>query len=98
MFVGKVIGTVVATRKNEKLTGTKFLIVAPLDANNNLLRDKYVVAKDVVGAGAAETVLVVSGSSARMATGSKDTPVDAAIIAIIDEIKFDPGIINGKKK
>ena len=97
MFVGKVIGTVVATRKNEKLTGTKFLIVAPLDSDNNLLLDKYVVAKDVVGAGAAETVLVVSGSSARMATGSKDTPVDAAIIAIIDEIKYDPGISSNNK-
>jgi len=89
MFVGKVIGTVVATRKNEKLIGTKFLIVAPLDSENKIVPDKYVVAKDVVGAGASETVLVVSGSSARMATGSTDMPVDAAIIAIIDDIKFD---------
>ena len=63
-----------------------------LDSDNNLLMEKYVVAKDVVGAGASETVLVVSGSSARMATGSKDTPVDAAIVAIIDEIKYDPEI------
>ena len=98
MFVGKVIGTVVATRKNEKLIGTKFLIVAPLDSENNLMLDKYVVAKDVVGAGASETVLVASGSSARMATGSKDTPVDAAIVAIIDDIKFDPDISQKQNK
>ncbi|MBU1627120.1 EutN/CcmL family microcompartment protein [bacterium] len=89
MFIGKVIGTVVATQKNEKLTGAKFLIVAPLDLDNKPILEKYVVAKDVVGAGASETVLVVSGSSARIATGSTDTPIDAAIIAIIDEIKYD---------
>jgi ethanolamine utilization protein EutN len=94
MFVGKVIGTVVATRKNEKLTGSKFLIVAPLDSNNKPMLEKYVVAKDVVGAGDSETVLVVSGSSARLATGSTDTPIDAAIIAIIDEIKYDSEVFD----
>jgi ethanolamine utilization protein EutN len=92
MFIGKVIGTVVATQKSEKLVGSKFLIVAPLDSDLKPNIKKYVVAKDTVGAGASETVLVVSGSSARMASNSKDTPIDSAIIAIVDEIKFDPNV------
>jgi len=83
MFIGKIIGTVVATRKDPKLEGRKLLIVRPLDED---LKEKpdYLVAVDTVSAGFREKVLVVQGSSARMAFGMKDCPVDCAIIGIVD--------------
>jgi microcompartment protein CcmK/EutM len=86
MIIGRILGTVVATRKDERLQGIKLLLVRPItlrgeDENN------YLVAVDTVGAGYREKVLVVSGSSARMAEGMKDRPVDAAIIGIIDTVE-----------
>jgi len=83
MFVGKIIGTVVATRKDPKLEGRKLLIVRPLDENMQEKAD-YLVAVDTVSAGFKEKVLVVQGSSARMSYGMKDCPVDCAIIGIVD--------------
>ena len=83
MFVGKIIGTVVATRKDPKLEGRKLLIVRPLDEHLKGKKD-YLVAVDTVSAGFHEQVLVVQGSSARMAFGMKDCPVDSAIIGIVD--------------
>ncbi len=88
MFVGKIIGTVVATRKDPKLEGRKLLIVQPLDENLKGKRD-YLVAVDTVSAGFHENVLIVQGSSARMAFGMKDCPVDSAIIGIIDSFVID---------
>jgi ethanolamine utilization protein EutN len=92
MFVGKIIGTVVATRKDPKLEGRKLLIVQPLD-ENLIPKDDYLVAVDTVSAGYHEQVLVVQGSSARMAFGMKDCPVDSAIIGIVDSfvIEDKPG-------
>jgi ethanolamine utilization protein EutN len=92
MFVGKIIGTVVATRKDPKLEGRKLLIVQPLD-ENLIAKDDYLVAVDTVSAGYHEQVLVVQGSSARMAFGMKDCPVDSAIIGIVDSfvIEDKPG-------
>jgi len=88
MILAKVIGNVVATRKDEKLVGSKLLVVQPVDLNGKL-KGGFLIAKDTVGAGSGETVIVVQGSSARMAKESKNTPLDAAIIAIVDEIKRD---------
>ena len=87
MILGRIVGTVVATRKDEKLEGKKLLIVQQVDPETGQAGG-YVVAIDTVDAGAGETVLVVSGSSARMATGLKDHPVDAAIVGIVDILKL----------
>ena len=88
MLLATVIGNVVATRKDEKLVGSKLLMVQPVDLDGKPTGG-FLIAKDTVGAGAGETVIVVQGSSARMAKHSNDTPLDAAIIAIVDEIKRD---------
>lgn len=81
MLVGKVVGSVVATRKNEKLLGNKFMIVEPLDSMSAQGR---IVAIDNVGAGIGETVLVALGSAARIGCSAELAPVDAAIVGIID--------------
>lgn len=85
MLLTRVVGTVVATRKDEKLEGHKLLLVRPVDASG-AVDGGYLVAIDTVDAGVGEMVLVVSGSSARMATGMKDRPVDAAIVGIVDTV------------
>lgn len=100
MILGRVAGTVVATRKDEKLQGKKLLIVKLIDAETGE-ENGYQVAVDTVGAGAGETVILVSGSSARMATGMKDHPVDTAIVGIVDTIELDPRLPpeeKGKRK
>lgn len=86
MIIGRIIGNIVATRKDPRLEGQKLLIVRPINPRGE---DEagYLVAIDTVGAGYRERVLVVSGSSARMAEGMKDRPVDAAIVGIIDTIE-----------
>jgi microcompartment protein CcmK/EutM len=86
MLLAKVVGTVVATRKDEKLVASKLLLVRPADPHGTI-DGGYLVAVDTVDAGFGETVLVVSGSSARMATGMKDCPVDAAIVGIVDQVE-----------
>jgi ethanolamine utilization protein EutN len=86
MIIGRVIGTVVATRKDERLRGNKLLLVRPITLQGED-ESSYLVAVDTVGAGVHERVLVVSGSSARLAEGMKDRPVDAAIIGIIDTVE-----------
>ncbi len=85
MLLAKIVGTVVATRKDPRLVSSKLLVVRPVDPKGKG-EGHYLVAVDTVDAGVGETVLVVSGSSARMASGLKDCPVDAAIIGIIDTI------------
>ena len=85
MILAKVVGTVVATRKDERLVSSKLLVARPLDPFGKP-DGNYLVAIDTVDAGCGETVLIVSGSSARMATGLKDSPVDAAIVGIVDTI------------
>lgn len=82
MIVGKVVGSVVATRKNEKLLGSKFMIVEPV---SNMEKSGRIVAIDDVGAGIGETVLVATGSAARVGCDLSDAPVDAAIVGIVDE-------------
>lgn len=86
MILARIVGTVVATRKDPRLVSTKLLLVRPVDPKGTV-DGGYLVAIDTVDAGVGETVLVVSGSSARMAAGLKDTPVDAAIVGIIDAVE-----------
>jgi microcompartment protein CcmK/EutM len=86
MIVARIVGTVVATRKDERLVSSKLLIARPIDPYGKT-EGTYLVAVDTVDAGFGETVLIVSGSSARMASGLKDCPVDAAIVGIIDTIQ-----------
>jgi ethanolamine utilization protein EutN len=85
MIIAKVVGTVVATRKDERLVSNKLLVVRPIDPSGNA-EGTHLVAVDTVDAGFGETVLIVSGSSARMASGMKDCPVDAAIVGVVDAI------------
>jgi len=88
MILARVVGTVVATRKDPRLEGKKLLVLKPVSPEG---KDEsgYVVAVDTVSAGYRETVLTVSGSSARMAEGCKDRPVDTAIIGIVDNVGLD---------
>lgn len=89
MLLGRVVGTVVATRKDPRLEGKKLLVVRTVDPFG---KDQagYVVAVDTVSAGFKEKVLLVSGSSARMAGGCKDCPVDTAIVGIVDSVEVSP--------
>lgn len=81
MIVGKVVGSIVATRKNEKLIGNKLMIVEPSAKMN--AQGEQLVAVDNIGAGIGETVLVSLGSAARV--GFDNAPIDAAIVGIVDD-------------
>ena len=85
MILGRVIGTLWATRKEPKLEGMKLQIVRPVDLS---YQDKpgFVVAVDAVGAGVGEIVLVCQGSSARQTELTHNKPVDATIMAIVDKL------------
>lgn len=83
MLIGKVVGSIVSTRKSENLVGQKLMIVEYGDAKKHT--DNTIVAIDVVGAGIGETVLVATGSAARIGCGLELSPIDAAIVGIVDE-------------
>ncbi|HTP80707.1 MAG TPA: EutN/CcmL family microcompartment protein [Bacteroidota bacterium] len=85
MVLGKVVGTVWATRKDEDLVGMKFQIVKHVDVDYKL-KDTFVVAVDTVQAGVGDVVLVTSGSSARQTSQTKNKPVDAVIVAVVDKL------------
>lgn len=89
MLMGKVIGTVVATRKDERLVGSKLMITQPLDIEFKPLGDP-VIAVDTVGAGIGELVLFSKGTAARIAAKKMDSPIDIAIVGIIDEVDVVP--------
>ena len=91
MLIGRVVGTCVATRKDEKLEGMKMLVVQQTDASGKNVGG-IVVAIDSVGAGTGEVVLFASGSSARQTSLTKDKPVDAVIMAIVDAIEMNSEI------
>ena len=86
MILGKVVGTVVATQKDEKLIGSKLMIVQNVSLDGELV-SQYTVSVDAVGAGIGEMVLVATGSSARQTDATKDKPVDAVIMAIVDIVE-----------
>ncbi len=83
MVVGKVVGSIVSTRKNENLVGNKFMIVEPVPSMKG--EGGSFVAIDNIGAGIGEYVLVARGSAARIGCGVENSPVDAAIVGIIDD-------------
>ena len=85
MVLGKVIGTLVASRKEPTLEGLKLLVVRACDVDGNPT-GAIAIAVDAVGAGLGEVVLYAAGSSARQTQVTKDRPVDATIMAIVDEI------------
>lgn len=80
MLIGKVVGSIVSTRKSENLIGNKFMIVEPVSS----MSKSRLVAIDNIGAGIGEFVLVATGSAARVGTGAEGSPVDAAIVGIVD--------------
>jgi microcompartment protein CcmK/EutM len=87
MVLARIVGTVVATRKDPRLVSNKLLLARPVDPRDRTrLEGGYLVAVDTVDAGVGETVLIVGGSSARMASGMKDCPVDAAVVGIVDTV------------
>src|SRR6266852_3046958 len=88
MILARIVGTLGSTRKDAALEGKKLLIVKPISPEG-ADESGYLIAVDTVGSGAGETVLVVSGSSARNAAECKDRPIDAAIVGIVDEIMLD---------
>ena len=89
MIIGKVTGSVVSTRKNERLIGSKFMVVQPVSGMGD---GKAIVAVDNVGAGIGEFVLVATGSAARVGCEKANAPIDAAIVGIIDDPSAIPGI------
>lgn len=91
MILARVEGSVVATKKNTKMLGNKFLLVRPLVIDSPTAKEwkpgnSTLVAVDSLGAGEGEIVLVVQGSSARLAADDKDSPVDAVVIGIVDTV------------
>lgn len=88
MLIAKVVGTTVSTVKDEKLHGRKLLILRQTDEFGNLTGKPY-VAIDTLDAGVGDLVLTAAGSSARQTTITKDTPVDAVIMAIVDSLTVE---------
>lgn len=88
MILARVVGNVVATRKDPRLEGKKLLVLKPVSPKGKE-ESGYVIAVDTVGAGYRETVIAVAGSSARMAEGCKDKPVDTSIVGIVDSLSLD---------
>ena len=81
MIIGKVVGSVIATRKNNNLVGQKFMVVRPINGEGE---HNTIIAIDNIGAGIGEVVLVAQGSAARVGCGLEKAPVDAAIVGIVD--------------
>ncbi|MBR6771330.1 MAG: EutN/CcmL family microcompartment protein [Lachnospiraceae bacterium] len=83
MIIGKVVGSLFSTKKSEKLVGSKFMIVEPVEMME--IAQSRLVAIDGIGAGIGEYVIVAQGSAARIGCDKEDAPIDAAIVGIIDE-------------
>jgi len=98
MIVGKVVGTIVCTQKDQSLTGKKMLVVQPLNIYSLKNEGSPVVALDAVGAGVDEVVMVVGGSSARLADGYSKVTVDQSVIGILDSIEISGTVIYRKER
>jgi ethanolamine utilization protein EutN len=88
MIVAKVVGTVWATQKQQSLTGHRLLVVQPLDADEKPA-GSLIVAVDALGAGMGQQVLVSLGSAAQRGTPQADSPIDAAVVALVDKLEVD---------
>jgi ethanolamine utilization protein EutN len=97
MKLGRIVGTVVSTRKDEKIRSLKLYVVRDLTMEITD-RDSFVVAADSVGAGIGEVVLYASGSSARQTIMTDKRPIDAAVMAIVDLIDVDGSVVYDKSK
>lgn len=98
MILARVEGSIVATKKNPKMTGSKLLVVRPMVVDSPTAREfkpggSTLVAVDALGAGEGELVLVVQGSSARLAAEDKDSPVDAVVVGIVDTVDLGKTIL-----
>jgi len=98
MILARVEGSVVATKKNPKMTGSKLLVVRPLVIDSPSAKElkpgaSTLVSVDTLGAGIGECVLVVQGSSARLAADDKDSPVDAVVVGIVDTVDLGKTIL-----
>ena len=89
MFIGRVVGSLWATRKTANTQGMKFLIVQPYNLNKAPNTDT-IIAADILGAGEGEIVMVAYGRAARVAVGNEDMSIEAAVIGIIDEYEVKP--------
>lgn len=94
MILGEVIGNLWATRKEEGLTGLKFLVVQP-DSSTSITNQSNLVAVDRIGAGVGDKVMVTRGSSASYVEESNPIPIDAIIIGIVDAVEVERGVENG---
>lgn len=88
MYLGKVVGTVVSTTKDHNLVGFKLLVVAKLNETLQPTQSSEIVV-DSVGAGVGEIVLVSKGSSARYILDKPNSPIDSAIVGIVDHVEVD---------
>jgi microcompartment protein CcmK/EutM len=88
MLIARVVGDVISTIKDEKMTGRKLLIIREVSVENEIV-GKPIVAIDTVDAGVGDVVLVAQGSSARQTSATKDTPTDAVIMAIVDSLELE---------
>jgi ethanolamine utilization protein EutN len=88
MKIGRVVGSLWSTKKNDLLTGMKLMIVEPINPLDADEKYQPIVAVDSIGAGIGEDVIYATGSSARKATLNQESPVDAAILGIIDNIEI----------
>ncbi|CCQ98017.1 Carbon dioxide concentrating mechanism protein CcmL [[Clostridium] ultunense Esp] len=88
MYLGKVIGTVVATRKDENLIGSKLMITQPLNMELEPIGEPL-IAVDTVGAGIGELVIFTKGTAARIAARKMDAPIDISIVGIVDQLTID---------
>ena len=95
MRIGRVIGTVVATRKDENLVGTKLMITQPLDIKLVPIGEA-IIAVDTVGAGMGDLVIFATSTAGRIAAKKLDAPIDAAIVGIIDEIDIREDLLEMK--
>jgi len=95
MFIAKIIGNVVATQKIEKFKGMKLLLIQPYICREGKLQisGSSVVAVDSLGAGSGEWVLFTQGSSARLTPATKDAPVDAVIVGIVDSVEVEGALL-----
>ena len=97
MIIGRVVGTLVATRKEEEIVGLKLLLVREIDQDLKVV-GKMVVAADAVGAGVGEVVLYAAGSSARQTRATENRPVDHTIMAIVDTFEVDGKVCYDKRQ
>lgn len=97
MKLGKIVGTVVSSQKDQKTEGLKFFVVRDLSVEMKN-KDSFVIAADSVGAGVGEVVLYASGSSARQTDLTNNRPIDACVMAIVDLIDLEGQLVYDKQK